>query len=96
MPARINKIRHDENTRAKIQVARLINRFQQHFDGECQLTPTQIQAGKILLDRALPILQSVEVSGEISTSKVIRSPITSLGASQWEQTHVPEQHRTEH
>jgi len=74
MPARVNKIRHDENTRAKIKVAELINRFHKHFMGECELTPTQVQAGKILLDRALPILQSVEISGEITTNKVIRTP----------------------
>ena len=95
MPPRIQKIRHDENTRAKIKVAEIINRFQSHFDGGCELTPTQIQAGKILLDRALPILQSVEVSGEITTSKVIRSPSVSDTAKSWASEHVPAQH-TEH
>jgi hypothetical protein len=95
MPARIQKIRHDENTRAKIKVAELINRFQKHFDGEIELSPTQIQAGKILLDRALPILQSVEVSGEITTSKVIRSPAVSDTATAWASEHIPPQH-TEH
>jgi len=95
MPARINKIRHDDNTRAKIQVARLINRFQAHFDGECELTATQIQAGKILLDRALPMLQSVEVSGEVSMTKVIRAPSLADTAASWTAEHVPEQH-TEH
>ena len=95
MPARIHKIRHDENTRAKIKVAELINRFQRHFDGECELTPTQLQAGKILLDRALPVLQSVEVSGEITTSKVIRAPDVTKTAAAWTAQHVPAQH-TEH
>lgn len=89
MPARVNKIRHDENTRAKIQVAHLCRRFQRHFDGECELTPTQIQAGKILLDRALPVLQSVEVSGEITTSKVIRAPMMQPTTLDWDKTHVP-------
>lgn len=95
MPARINKIRHDENTRAKIKVAHLCNRFQKHFDGEIELTPTQIQAGKILLDRALPVLQSVELSGEITTSKVIRAPAQSVTPAAWQEQHVPKQH-TEH
>lgn len=87
MPARINKIRHDENTRAKIKVAELCNRFHKHFMGECELTPTQIQAGKILLDRALPVLQSVEVSGEITTSKVIRTPAAPSSISTWLTDH---------
>lgn len=96
MPARINKIRHDENTRAKIKVAHLINRFQAHFDGELELSATQIQAGKILLDRALPILQSVEVSGEISTSKVIRAPEVSANSGEWLNQHFPSPVPTEH
>ena len=95
MPARINKIRHDENTRAKIKVAELINRFQAHFRGEVELTATQIQAGKILLDRALPVLQSVELSGEVTTSKVIRAPSIANTPADWEATHVPAQF-TEH
>jgi hypothetical protein len=90
MPPRINKIRHDENTRLKIKVASLINRFQAHFNGELELTATQIQAGKILLDRALPVLQSVEVSGEISTTKVIRAPAMQTDANSWQDQHFPE------
>ena len=96
MPARVTKIRHDENTRLKIKVAHLINRFQAHFDGELELSPTQIQAGKILLDRALPVLQSVEVSGEITTSKVIRAPAIADTTAAWSDEHIPQQHRTEH
>ena len=89
MPARINKIRHDENTRLKIKVGHLINRFQSHFDGELELSPTQIQAGKILLDRALPVLQSVEHSGEITTNKVIRAPAIAASTQEWTETHSP-------
>ncbi|HEX2653543.1 MAG TPA: hypothetical protein VHN11_07825 [Xanthobacteraceae bacterium] len=88
MPARVKKIRHDENTRAKIQVAELVNRFHRHFMGLCDLSPTQIQAGKILLDRALPVLQSVEVSGEITTSKVIRTPTIAPDIASWQREHA--------
>ncbi len=90
MPARVKKIRHDENTRTKIKVAELVNRFHRHFMGECELTPTQIQAGKILLDRALPVLQSVEVSAEITTTKVIRTPTVSPDISSWMNDHARE------
>lgn len=89
MAARVNKIRHDENTRAKIKVAELCNRFHRHFMGECELTPTQIQAGKILLDRALPVLQSVDLSGEVTTtSKVIRTPQPQTNLDAWQQQYV--------
>jgi hypothetical protein len=88
MAARVNKIRHDENTRQKIKVAEICNRFHRHFMGECDLSPTQVQAGKILLDRALPILQSVEHSGEISTTKVIRTPAAASSISTWLTDHT--------
>lgn len=87
MAARVNKIRHDDNTRAKIKVAELCNRFHRHFMGECELTPTQIAAGKILLDRALPTLQSVEVSAEVTTSKVIRAPAP-LSKTDWDEKYA--------
>lgn len=87
MAARVTKIRHDENTRTKIKVAVLINRFHSHFMGECELTPTQIQAGKILLDRALPILQSVEVSGEVTKTYVARMPAKQHTIEQWQKNY---------
>jgi hypothetical protein len=34
MAARVNKIRHDENTRAKIKAARLIDRLQDYALGD--------------------------------------------------------------
>jgi hypothetical protein len=95
MPARITKIRHDENTRMKIKVSHIINRFQQHFDGLLELTSTQIKAGEILLDRALPRLQSVEVSGDISISRVLRAPEVIETIRDWNETYVPIEHRTE-
>ena len=91
MPARINKIRHDENTRLKIKTAYIINRFQDHFAGKIELTTTQITAGKILLDRTLPVLQSVEHSGEVTTTKVIRAPALTPTIEAWEEAHVPKE-----
>lgn len=94
MAARVTKIRHDENTRAKIKVAELINRFHRHFMGECELTPTQVQAGKILLDRALPILQSVEVSGEVKRTYVARMPAKQSTIEQWQKNYQAPSTRT--
>lgn len=58
------KIRHDEETRAKIQAAQLINRLHQCAMGEIDLTPAQVSAGKALLDKVLPNLQAVDMSVE--------------------------------
>ena len=53
MAARTRRIRIDEDTRKKIQVAHLINKLAGHIDGKITLSPTQISAAKILLDKSL-------------------------------------------
>lgn len=63
MPARIRKIRHDENTRLKIQTSQLINRLNDHVLGKVELSTTQVQAAQILLRKSLPDLQATELSG---------------------------------
>lgn len=61
MAARIKKIRHDEDTRKKIQAAQLINRLTGHAVGEVDLTPTQVRAIEILLRKILPDLSDVRM-----------------------------------
>lgn len=60
--ARLNP-RHQEMVKAKIQASQIINRLQNHIDGKIELSPTQVSAAKILLDRSVPTLSSVEMSG---------------------------------
>lgn len=60
MPARVRKIRHDDETRAKIQAAQIINRLQKCIDGEVELSAQQVSAAKTLLDKVLPNLQAVD------------------------------------
>ena len=58
MAARTRKVRHDDETRRRIQASQLINRLQGHALGEVEMTTTQIQAAQILLKKALPDLTS--------------------------------------
>jgi hypothetical protein len=62
MAARINKIRHDEETRAKIQTSQLINRLQDHIFGKVDLVPTQVQSALGLLKKTLPDLSQSETT----------------------------------
>lgn len=64
MAPRVRKIRHDEETRAKIQTTQIINRFQACVMGKVELSPAQVRAGKALLDKALPNLQAVDLTAE--------------------------------
>jgi hypothetical protein len=64
MAARTVKIRHDEETRAKIQTSQLINRLQSYVLGEVQLEPGQVTAALGLMKKTLPDLTATELSGD--------------------------------
>ena len=61
MAARTKKIRHDENTRMKIQAAILINRLSDHATGKVDLSSTQVRAIEVLLRKILPDLSDVRM-----------------------------------
>ncbi len=64
MAPRTVKIRHDEETRAKIQTSQLLNRLHSHvFDG-VDVSQTQMKAIEILLRKTLPDLSAVTVGGD--------------------------------
>ena len=63
MAARTVKIRHDEETRAKIQTSQIINRLENHIINDLDLKPTQVTAALGLLKKTLPDLSNVELSG---------------------------------
>lgn len=64
MAARTRKIRHDDETRAKIQAAQIINRFTSCLMGEIVLDAQQVSCGKTLLNKILPDLSSVSLEGD--------------------------------
>jgi hypothetical protein len=49
-----------ERIRERIQVGMLVTQLEKASQGEIDLSPTQVSAAKILLDKALPSLQAVE------------------------------------
>lgn len=87
MAARKRRIRHDEDTRAKIQASQLINRLTDHALGKNEMTATQVQAARILLDRTLPALSQVEYTGEVEHSYVIHAPQPFESTEEWAQKH---------
>jgi len=89
MPARIRKIHHDEDTRARIKVSNIITVLQKHIDGVHEMTATQIAAAKILLDKALPNLTSVENKSDITKVYVLRAPPPERDGQTWLQKYGP-------
>jgi hypothetical protein len=53
---------HSEVTRERIRAGVIIDRFQKHFMGELELTPTQIRVGEILLRKVIPDLTHTDLS----------------------------------
>jgi hypothetical protein len=70
MAARTRKVRHDENTRAKIKASQLINRLSAHVFGKVDMKPTQVTAALGLLKKTIPDLssQAVDLNGNLSIS----------------------------
>ena len=68
-PGQIRR-QHQDDVRRKIQASQIINRLQKHIDGEIELTPSQVSAAKILLDKSVSnapteIDQTTELSGTV-------------------------------
>jgi hypothetical protein len=60
--SRIN-LKHDLETREKIQTSQLINRLQSFVNEEVTIDPVRLKAIEILLRKSLPDLSSVSVEG---------------------------------
>lgn len=57
--------RHNEDTRQKIQAAQLINRLHEHVMAEKPIMDaSQVNAAKTLLNKVLPDLKAMELTGE--------------------------------
>ena len=52
MAARL-RLRHQEDVKKKIQVSRLIGLLSEHAEGKREMSSTQVQSAKILLDKSL-------------------------------------------
>lgn len=66
MAARLRKT-HQDDVRTKIKVSNLITRVQKYAEGELSdddISPNRLNAIKLLLAKALPDLQSVQITGE--------------------------------
>lgn len=90
MAPRTRKIRHDDNTRAKIQTTQLLKRLTGHALGNIEMSSTQVTAALGVLRKAMPDLAATELSGEVARPTVIRSPETVADSKAWLDKHGPE------
>jgi hypothetical protein len=64
--------RHQDDVRKKIQASLILNRFMDAFNGELELTNQQVNIGKVLLDKVLPDLKAIELSGDADAPVVLK------------------------
>lgn len=64
MAARINKPNHEEKTKNLIRASQLLNRLNAFVNGECELSPAQVNAARIVIGKEIPDLKALEVSGD--------------------------------
>jgi hypothetical protein len=86
--ARIRKILHDDDTRAKIKAGNIINRLTKLIEGEIEMPPHAVTAALGLLHKALPNLTSVEHSGEQTITYVARMPVPPADLQEWQQRYA--------
>lgn len=91
MAARKRKIRHDDETRAKIQTSQLINRLTDHVFGKVELSATQVRAAETLLRKTLPDLTATELTGDVNHNFVI-SDQPQMAPEEWQEKFAPTQH----
>ena len=77
---------HSEVTRERIRAAVIIDRFQKHFMGELDLTPTQIRVGEILLRKVIPDLTHTDLSATFTRRYVVEVP-AQLSDEEWEKKY---------
>ena len=79
------KLRHDENTKAKIKASQLVNFLQNHVLTGSDVKKTQITAAVALLKKVMPDLASVE--GNLNHTYHHEDVLDQLEASAAIETH---------
>jgi hypothetical protein len=74
MAARKHKIKHDEQTKRRIQASQLLNRLESYAKGEIEMTQGQVMAAKVVIGKSIPDLKSIEHSA--SEEKPVRHHMT--------------------
>lgn len=76
MAARTNRTKLDDKWKEKIKAGVILDRLHKHVMDELEMTQSQINAAKILLNKVYPDLKAVDVTGEvdhrINTIEVVR------------------------
>lgn len=68
MAARKRKIMLTDEWKARISAGRIMGRLIEHVDGTIDMTPSQVNAARILLGKIVPDLSAVSMDGKLDLS----------------------------
>ncbi len=94
-PARIKKT-HQDLVRQKIRGTLLILRLQKFVMGKIEMDRTQVTAALGLLNKVLPDLKALEVSGEVESRSYVVAPEEAKTIEAWQAKHAPKPSTIEH
>jgi hypothetical protein len=77
----------DERTRSAIQTTQIVKRLTKLVNGEVEMPPHAVTAALGLLRKTLPDLTSTELTGEVTTTKVIRTPAVANNLDTWQRQY---------
>jgi hypothetical protein len=98
MAARLNP-QQDARTRNAIKTSQLVNRLQSFALSDIdpvskspvKMDRDQITAALGLLKKTLPDLVATQLSGEVTTTHVVRAPAKPADAAEWAATYAPKE-----
>lgn len=73
--------------RVKIQNSNILNALIEHIEGTREMGASQVTAAIALLRKVLPDMQSIEHSGEVVATYVLRSAPVSKTVPEWQEQH---------
>ena len=88
MAARTKRIRHDDNTRSKIQATQIINRLHAHVMGKLKkpMNASQVTAASVLLKKVLPDLIPTSIQDDVTEDIAVISA-EPMSDEEWEATY---------
>ena len=78
----------NRKARDRIKAGMIIGRLQKFVQGEVEISPSQVAAAKLLLDRVLPSLKQLDLSQEIeSSASMTPQLVVHLGSTEIPRSH---------
>ncbi len=67
-----------ELVREKIRISQIVNRLQDHAEGNCDMSATQVKAAQVLLDRVLPTISVQDITTNQADQTTYQDKINAL------------------